>query len=97
MLNKLRSDKNLKYIDLHGLFSKEALEILDEQIQYLKQAIRSNRVDEYLNIKKKKGITYVIYEIITGRGSHSVDKKPILYFQIKEYLENELGIQTKGE
>lgn len=85
-LDKVRRKNNYKEIDLHGLFLEEALDIIADQIKYLKNKLALGLIADCA-YKDIKGVKYLKYEIITGKGKNSKNKCPILLPNIKKYLE----------
>ncbi|XP_076347796.1 NEDD4-binding protein 2-like [Tachypleus tridentatus] len=71
-----QSNKNMAdhVLDLHGLYQQEALEALETFL--------ACKVEELQASPDRKLVVYVI----TGRGSHSVNKKPKIKLSVFEYL-----------
>ena len=85
-LEKLRKRNNYRDIDLHGLFLEEALEIVVDQIKYIKNKLLMGLVVDCV-YKDIKGVKHLKYEIITGKGKNSQNKLPVLLPSLKKFLE----------
>ena len=67
-LKRIRAEGRLCEIDFHGFFLEEALDILHIHIEYLLDYMEINK------IKKQVKLT-----LVTGKGTHSTNKKPVLF------------------
>jgi len=85
-LEKLRKRSNFREIDLHGLFLEEAIEIVVDQIKYIKNKLAMGLVSDCAS-KDIKGMKHLRYDIITGKGKNSKNKVPVLLPSLKKFLE----------
>lgn len=85
-LEKLRKRNNYRDIDLHGLFLEEAIEIVVDQIKYIKSKLAMGIVFDGAT-KDIKGMKHLKYEIITGKGKNSKNRVPVLLPSVKKFLE----------
>lgn len=85
-LEKLRRRNDYRDIDLHGLFLEEAMEIVVDQIKFIKNKLALGLVANCA-YKDIKGYKYLKYEIITGKGRNSKNKLPVLLPSLKKFLE----------
>lgn len=86
-LQKLRRKKlNFCEIDLHGLFLEEALDILVDQIKFLRNRLAMGLVPDAV-YKDLKGVKHLKYDIITGKGKNSKNKCPVLLPNVRKFLE----------
>lgn len=72
-------------IDVHGLYVVEAIEYCREKVDFncllYIQVARWNLGASYTKLKR-----YPAFKIITGVGSHSLNRDPVLYPRIKRAL-----------
>lgn len=85
-LEKIRKRNNFREVDLHGLFLEEAIEIVNDQIKYIKNKLAMGVVADCVS-KEIKGIKHLRYDIITGKGRNSKNKTPVLLPSLKKFLE----------
>lgn len=85
-LEDLRKRKNYRVIDLHGLFLEEAIEILVDQIHFLRSKMTQGLLFDCVTKEIQKN-TYLKYDIITGKGNNSKNKTPVLLPSLKKFLE----------
>ena len=78
-------NRNSNEIDLHGLNVEESKYIIKRKINLFK---------EKKNEQELKSISFVI---ITGTGSHSVGRKPVLYPSLLDWLKNKKKLSAKGD
>ena len=78
-------NRNSNEIDLHGLNVEESKYIIKRKINLFK---------EKKNEQELKSITFAI---ITGTGSHSVGRKPVLYPSLLDWLKNKEKLSAKGD
>ena len=75
MFDTFIQNRNFKSIDLHGFYVDEAIELVLMAIDYIHQEIdRTNIVhlNQLMNVKRGQ---YALYEVITGKGLHSLEGK----------------------
>lgn len=77
-------NRNSNEIDLHGLNVEESKYIIKRKINLFK---------EKKNEQELKSISFVI---ITGTGSHSVGRMPVLYPSLLDWLKNKEKLSAKG-
>lgn len=85
-LSKLRKQNNYRDIDLHGFYLEEALDIVIDQIRYMKSKMELGLVTDYASQNIKK-YPYLKYNIITGKGKNSQNNLPVLLPSIKKLFE----------
>ena len=78
-------NRNSNEIDLHGLNVEESKYIIKRKI---------NLFQEKKNEQELKSISFVI---ITGTGSHSVGRKPVLFPSLLDWLKNKEKLSAKGD
>ena len=78
-------NRNYNEIDLHSLNVQESKYIIDRKIKLLKEKKIENNL---------KSISLLI---ITGKGDHSNDYKPVLYPNILDWLKNRDKLSVKGD
>lgn len=90
-LEEYRRRKNFTYIDLHGLFLEEAIEILVDQIQFLRNKIAKGLLFDCAGSVTKDidGVKHLKYVIITGKGNNSRNKIPVLLPSLKKFFEKQ--------
>ena len=86
LLNQARENNQLYGIDLHGLYWEEAKDVVREQINYLATELPNNERRFSFNEKIKRGVRYLEYCIITGKGNNSKNNKPVLYNNLCDFL-----------
>ena len=85
-LQKLRKKNNYREIDLHGLFLEEAVEIIVDQIKFIRNKLAMGLVADCAE-KDIKGFRHLKYDIITGKGRNSKNKLPVLLPSLRKFLE----------
>ena len=91
ILSQARAGNQFYEMDLHGLFWEEAREVVTEQVNYIWQMINENEHKCKFQEKIKDGQRFCKYSIITGKGLHSKNNKPVLYNNLSQFLD-EKGI-----
>ena len=76
-------NNNSKEIDLHGLNLKESKLIINKKLQQLEKK------------KLEDNLKSISFTIITGKGSHSEEYKPVLYPELLYWLKKK-ELQVKG-
>lgn len=86
LLNEARKNNQLYEMDLHGLYWDEAKDVVREQINYIATEVSNNEKKFSFKEKTKKGVRYLEYSIVTGKGNNSKNNKPVLFNNLRDYL-----------
>jgi len=81
-----RRNKEYYAMDLHGLYWEEAREVIIEQINYLSKIVDPSKGQCKYADRMKNGTRCMEYSIITGKGTNSRNRVPILYNNLCAFL-----------
>jgi len=85
-LSKLRASQNFRSLDLHSFRADEAILLIEDQLRYIATSLKSGKQPSDFVQREIGNRKYLLYQVITGRGTHSKNGQSVLYPEVLHHF-----------